>query len=195
MYLRERTDIFRRDLFGQFNLKILSTTSNILLDYNDGLICKKLALNTREIESENNKEQCLYDYVKVLYPIQLNLLGKQRIAILECVIKQYLKNICYYIATLQNTLFNKYSRVSIEFNPYGMQTFINVDMYTPCDNMHGVNEKHMEYIELVIRQDTKYTVTYDPELYSFTEALTKLGKLDEKFLLYDVLYKDIECKA
>lgn len=195
MYLRKRTDIFQRDLFGQFGLKILSTTSNILLDYNDGLICKKLALNTREIESENNKEQYLYDYVKVFYPIQLNLLGKQRIAILECVLKQYLKNICYYIATLQNVLYNKYSRVSIEFNPYRMQTFINVEMYDSYDDMNGVNEKHMEYIELVVRQDTKYTITYDPERYSFADVLTKLGKLDEKFLLYDVLYKDLECKA
>ena len=171
MYLRERTDIFRRDLFGQFNLKILSTTSNILLNYNDGLICKKLALNAKETESENNKEQQLYDYVKVLYPMQMNLLGKQRIAILEYVIKQYLKNVCYYRGTLQNTLYSKYSRVSIEFNPYGMQTFINVDMYKPYDDMHGVNEKHLEYIELIVRQDTKYIVTYDP------------------------VYKEIECKA
>nr|DAR27829.1 MAG TPA: hypothetical protein [Caudoviricetes sp.] len=195
MYLRERTGLFRKDLFGQFNLKILSTTSNILLDYNDGLICKKLALNTREIEAENNKEQCLYDYVKVLYPIQLNLLGKQRIAILECVIKQYLKNICYYIATLQNTLFNKYSRVSIEFNPYGMQTFINVDMYTPYDDMHGVNEKHMEYIEAVLHQNIKYTVTYDPDIYSTSKAMELLGKLDEEFIKQDAIYKEIECKA
>ena len=97
--------------------------------------------------------------------------------------------------TLQNTLYSKYSRVSIEFNPYGMQTFINVDMYKPYDDMHGVNEKHLEYIELIVRQDTKYIVTYDPELYSLTEALTKIGKLDEKFLLYDAIYKEIECKA
>lgn len=195
MYLRERTGLFRKDVFGQFNLKILSTTENLLLDYNDGLICRKLALNDREIEAKNNKEQWLYDYVKIFYPMQINLLGKQRIAILELLIKQYLKNICYYIATLQNTLYSKNYRVSIEFNPYRMLTFINVDMSEPYDDMHGINEKHMEYIEAVLHQNIKYTVTYDPDIYSTSKAMELLGKLDEEFIKQDAIYKEIECKA
>lgn len=195
MYLRERTGLFRKDVFGQFNLKILSTTENLLLDYNDGLICRKLALNDREIEAKNNKEQWFYDYVKIFYPMQINLLGKQRIAILELLIKQYLKNICYYIATLQNTLYSKNYRVSIEFNPYRMLTFINVDMSESYDDMHGINEKHMEYIEAVLHQNIKYTVTYDPNIYSTSKAMELLGKLDEEFIKQDAIYKEIECKA
>lgn len=74
-------------------------------------------------------------------------------------------------------------------------SIINVDMYEPYDDMHGVNEKHMEYIEAVLHQNIKYTFTYDPDIYSTSKAMELLGKLDEEFIKQDAIYKEIECKA